>query len=108
LLAIAEQMQQTAARENTSVWIVSSLIRLGVVQAGVKLGQANIFDYYRAAFDDIGRNGLSAYVIQVSRPYMTMAANHLDPRQETYIERALKQVRIPDHKPVAPVRAPAR
>jgi hypothetical protein len=108
LRAIADQMHQSAARENTSVWLVSSSIGLGAVQAGIKLGQANIFDYYRSAFGDIGHNGLSAYVSQVSKPYLAVAANHLDPRQETYIERAFKQVRIPDPKLAVPVRVPAR
>ena len=93
LRAIANQMQETAERENTSVWLISSLIGLGAVQAGIRLGQANVFDYYRSALGDMRSIGLSAYVSQVSKPYRSMVASHLDPKQESYIERTLKRVR---------------
>ena len=108
LRAIANQMQQTAEREGTSMWLVSSLIGLGAVQAGIKLGQANIYDYYRVALGEIQSKGWSAYISQVSKPYLAMAANHLDSRQESYIERALKQVRWSDFKPVIPARDVSR
>lgn len=104
LRAIAAQMQQTAERENTSVWIVSTWVGLGAVQAGFKLGQTNIYDYYRVALGDIKSQGFSAYVSRVSQPYLSMAANHLDPRQESYIERTLKKVRWSDFMPVIPPR----
>lgn len=95
LKAIARQMQQTAERENTSVWLVSSMIGLGALQAGIKLGQANIYDYYRTALGDIRSSGLSAYVSRVSQPYLATAASHLDPQQPSYTERALKPQRKP-------------
>ena len=101
--AIADQMQQTAEREHTSVWLVSSLIGLGAVQAGIRLGQANIYDYYRSALGDIRSIGLSNYVSRVSKPYRAMVAQHLDPEQESYIERALKQVRSSGVKLSLPV-----
>ena len=97
LRAIGNQMQQTADREQTSVWAVSSMIGLGAVQAGVKLGQDTIFDYYRTAFDEIGHSGFSSYAGRVGRPYLLMAVSHLDPQYETYIERGLKQLRVPEN-----------
>jgi hypothetical protein len=108
LRAIANQMQQTAERENTSVWLVSSLIGLGAVQAGIRLGQASIYDYYRSALGDIRSIGLSTYVSQVSKPYRAMVAQHLDPQRESYIERTLKQVRTPRLKLALPARKASR
>ena len=96
LRAIGNQMQRTAEREQTSVWAVSSMIGLGAVQAGIRLGQDNIFDYYRTAFDEIGHSGFSSYASRVGRPYLMMAVSHLDPQYETYIERWLKQARMPE------------
>ena len=101
LRAICGQMQQTAEREHTSVWVVSSMIGLGAVQAGVKLGQHNIFDYYRTAFDEIGRSGFSSYARRVGRPYLLMTVSHLDPQYETYIERGLKRLRMPEFNAAA-------
>jgi hypothetical protein len=95
LRAIARQIQQTADRENTSVWLVSTMIGLGAVQAGIRLGQANIYDYYRSALGDVRSSGLSAYVSRVSKPYLAAASNHLNSGQESHTERALKQVRLP-------------
>lgn len=107
LSAIAQQLQQTAEREHTSVWAVSALVGLGAVKAGVRLGQANIYDYYRVALGDIRSKGLADYVSKVSRPYLDSAAAHLDPRRESYTERALKQVRAPRLKVNLPVKVPA-
>lgn len=104
LRAIGNQMQQTAERERTSVWQVSALIGLGAFQAGIRLGRANIFDFYQSALGEVKAVGLAAYVSEVSKPYLAMAANHLDPRQETYIERTLKQVCLPRIKLALPAR----
>ena len=95
LKAISTQIQQTAERENTSVWMVSSLVGLGAVRAGISLGQANIFDYYRQALGSIGEDGLAAYIGRASRPYLVKAAVHLDPQQISRTEKALMQVRPP-------------
>lgn len=95
LRAIALQMQETAERENISVWLVSSYIGLGAIRAGINLGQVNIFDYYREALGDIWSSGLSGYIGRVSRPYLVKAITHMDPQRETHTERALRQVRLP-------------
>lgn len=95
LRAIALQLQETAEREHMSVWVVSSFLGLGAVKAGISLGQANIYDYYRGALGAIGESGLTAYIGRVGRPYLMTAVGHLDPDQETYTERTLKRIRIP-------------
>ena len=82
--------------------------RAGAVQAGIRLGQANVFDYYRSALGDMRSIGLSAYVSQVSKPYRSMVAIHLDPKQESYIERTLKRVRASGVKLSLPARAVSR
>jgi hypothetical protein len=105
LKAVATEMQETAEREETSVWVVSTMIGLAAVGAGVKLGQANIADFYRASLAQIRSGGLSAYYDRVSRPYVTMAANHLDPQQESHTERLLRQVRLPRLTLAFPARA---
>ncbi len=102
LRAIATQIQETAERENTSVWLVSSYIGLGAVRAGVKLGQVNIFDYYREALGDIGDQGLTGYIGNASRPYFVKAIRHMDPQKTTHTEEALKKVRLPKLKLALP------
>jgi hypothetical protein len=105
LKAVAVEMQETAERESTSVWVVSTMIGLAAVGAGVKLGQANIADYYRESLAEIRSGGLWAYYDRVSRPYMTTAANHLDPRQESHTERILRKTRLPRVKFALPAGA---
>ena len=68
---------------------------MGAVRAGISLGQANIFDYYRQALGSIGEDGLAAYIGRASRPYLVKAAVHLDPQQISRTEKALMQVRPP-------------
>jgi hypothetical protein len=108
LKAIGDQVQQVAEREGTSVWAVSTMIGLGAVHAGIRLGQANIYDYYRSALGDISSTGFPAYVSRVSKPYLAIIARHLNPSQETYTERALKQVRLPALKLTLPRHRPPR
>lgn len=95
LRAIALQMQQTAEREHLSMWTISSLLGLGAVNAGISLGRTNIYDYYRTGLGAIWKSGLADYVERVSRPYLVTAAGHFDPDQETYTERVVKRVRLP-------------
>ena len=64
--AIGQQMQQTAQREDTSVWVISTVIALAAFEAGVKLSQANIADFYRSSLAEIRSNGLPAYYSRVS------------------------------------------
>lgn len=108
LKAIAQQLQETAAREHTSVWVVSTFVGLGAVTAGLRLGQANIYDYYRVALGEIHHRGWIEYVNQVSKPYMATAANHLDPKQVSYTELILRRVRASRVKPGAPANRPSR
>ncbi len=91
LSAIGQQMQETAEREQIPLWLVSSLLGLGALQAGVKLGQVHIFDYYRQALGEMQDDGIAAYMRRVSKPYLDVAAVHLDPGRTSYTEYALRR-----------------
>jgi hypothetical protein len=67
------------------------MLGLGAVQAGAKLGQVHIFDYYRQALGDIGDRGLADYLRRIGQPYFEAAAGHLDPTRTSFIEFALKR-----------------
>ena len=103
LNAIAQQMQRTAEREHIPVWTVSALLGLGALQAGARLGQVHIYDYYRQAMAEIWEGDLAGYVSRVSKPYLAKTAEHLDPRRTSYTEvilkRSLKQRTRPAHLP---------
>lgn len=91
LSAIGQQMQETAEREQIPLWLVSSLLGLGAVQAGVKLGQVHVFDYYRQALGEIADNGLGSYAQRIRESYFKVAAGHLDPSTTSYTEYALRR-----------------
>ncbi len=106
LNAIAQQMQQTAEREHISVWMVSALLGLGALQAGVKLGQVHVYDYYRHAMAEIWEGDLAGYINRVSKPYVAKTAEHLNPRRTSYTEFALKRILRQRTRPALP--PPAR
>lgn len=90
---ISQQMQETASRQGLSLWGLSALLGIGAVQAGLKLGQVHIFEYYRKALADIDKVGRVEYFRCVSRPYLAKAAEHLDPGYTSYIEYAIRRSR---------------
>ena len=89
--AIAQQMQETAAREHIPLWMISSLLGMGALQAGVKLGQVHIFDYYSQTLDEMRNDGIAATLQRVSKPYFDVAAVHLDPSRTSYTEFTLRR-----------------
>lgn len=98
LNAIAQQMQETAERERIPLWLVSSMLGLGALQAGVKLGQVHIFEYYRQALGEIADHGLAGYVRGIRESYLNVAAGHLDPGVTSYTEFALRRRFQPNRK----------
>ncbi len=67
------------------------MVALGAVHAGVRLGDAHIFDYYRSALRTIADEGLIAFLHRTSTPYLTRARSHFYPESSTYSERLLKR-----------------
>ncbi|TEU16243.1 MAG: hypothetical protein E3J21_11325 [Anaerolineales bacterium] len=93
LASIYAQLQQVTKQEGRSLKSMSSLIAAGAVRAGVQMGHTYIFDYYRDALRTITTEGLPAYAQRVAKPYLTVAASHLDPKRTTLTERLLQRVR---------------
>jgi hypothetical protein len=85
------KLQSAARREDRSILEISSVVALGAVHAGVKLGNVHIFDYYRRALRTIAEEGLLSFLQRTSTPYLTRAGSHFDPRSSTYSERVLRR-----------------
>lgn len=93
LARIYDKLRQVAEREERSLWSISSLIGMGAVRAGVKMGQLYIFDYYLEALQTTQAEGLSAYTRRVSRPYLTESICHFDTLRLTLTERLWQRLR---------------
>jgi hypothetical protein len=89
LAAIFANLQAAARAEGRSLLEVSTLIGLGAARAGIRLGDAYLFEYYRQALRSIGDEGLPAFVRRISSPYVERAGQHFDPAAPTYTERVL-------------------
>ena len=85
------ELQLAARQEDRSLLEVSSLVALGAVRAGINLGSAHIFDYYRLALRTIVEEGLISFLRRTSTPYLSRAGSHFDPRSSTYSERLLRR-----------------
>ena len=88
---IFAELQLAARQEDRSLLEISSLVGLGAVRAGVKLGNVHIFDYYRLALRTIVEEGLLSFLRRTSTPYLVRAGSHFDPRSSTYSERLLRR-----------------
>jgi hypothetical protein len=89
-----KDLRAVTDQEGHSIYTTSSLIALGAVRTGIKMGNLHIFDYYRTALDTISADGLPQYIKRISDPYRRAAAYHLDPRNPTYTQRTLGRLRI--------------
>ena len=88
---IFAELQLAAQQEDRSILEISSMVALGAVRAGVRLGNVHIFDYYRRALRTIVEEGLVSFLRRTSTPYLTRAGSHFDPRSSTYSERLLQR-----------------
>jgi hypothetical protein len=85
------ELQLAARQEDRSILEISSMVALGAVRAGVRLGNVHIFDYYRRALRTIVEEDLRSFLRRTSTPYLTRAGSHFDPRSSTYSERLLRR-----------------
>ena len=88
---IFAELKLAARQEDRSILEISSMVALGAVRTGVKLGNVHIFDYYRHALRTIVEEGLLSFLRRTSTPYLTRASSHFDPRASTYSERLLRR-----------------
>jgi hypothetical protein len=88
---IFAELQLAARQEDRSILEISSMVALGAVRSGVRLGSVHIFDYYRRALRTIVEEGLPSFLRRTSTPYLTRAGSHFDPRSSTYSERLLRR-----------------
>ena len=88
---IFAELQLAARQEDRSILEISSMVALGAVRTGVKLGNVHIFDYYRHALRTIVEEGLVSFLRRTSTPYLKRAGSHFDPRASTYSERLLRR-----------------
>jgi hypothetical protein len=84
-------LQLAARQEGRSILEISSMVALGAVRTGLKLGNVHIFDYYRRALRTIVEEGLLSFLRRTSTPYLKRAGSHFDPRSSTYSERLLRR-----------------
>jgi hypothetical protein len=105
LETIFAELQLAARQEDRPILEISSMVALGAVYAGVRLGSVHIFDYYRRALRTIVEEGLPSFLRRTSTPYLARAGSHFDPRSSTYTERLLRRWagrRSPVGRPTTP------
>jgi len=90
LARIYGELQAVARREGTSIYAASSQIARGALRAGLAMGNAHVFAYYRQALEEIATEGWSAYVARVSRPYGRAILRRFDPENPSLTERLLR------------------
>lgn len=87
LAHIYDDLKAIADQEGHSIYTTSSLIALGALRTGIRMGDAHIFEYYRDALHAISTDGLAGYIERVTNPYRQMMFRHLAPYNRTYTER---------------------
>src|SRR5919107_50643 len=88
---IFSELRLAARRGGRPGMGISSLVALGAVRAGMRLGNVHIFDYYRGALRTIADEGLVAFLYRTSTPYLARARSHFDPGSSTLSERLLQR-----------------
>jgi hypothetical protein len=89
LATLFQEMQATARREGRSLTDVSAALGLAAAKAGLEMGNAHVFDFYRDALGAIREEGLLRFLRRVATPYVSRAGRHFDPNVTTYTNRFL-------------------
>ena len=89
LAVFFQEMQATARREGRSLTDVSAALGLAAAKAGVEMGNAHVFDFYRDALGAIRAEGLLRFLRRIATPYVSRAGSHFDPNERTYTDRFL-------------------
>jgi hypothetical protein len=89
LATLFQEIQATARREGRSLSDVSVALGLAAAKAGLEMGNAHIFEFYRDALGAIREEGLLRFLRRVATPYLSRAGRHFDPSAPTYTDRFL-------------------
>lgn len=89
LALIFRELQSTAQKEGRSVSEVSAALAGAAARAGMNLGSAHIFDFYKESLSAIQEEGMLRFLLRTSTPYVKRAGGHFDPRAGTYTDRAM-------------------
>jgi hypothetical protein len=89
LAELFADLQAAATREGRTLLQLSTLVAMGAMRAGVKLGHSHIFTYYRDTLRGIAAEGLPFSMQRLSAPYLVGAVGHLDKRRDSYTQRLL-------------------
>jgi hypothetical protein len=81
--AIFAGLQEVARREERTVGEVSAAVGAAAARAGIELGNAHVFQFYRDALRAIADEGTMRYVRRVTTPYLAGAASHIRPEAPT-------------------------
>jgi hypothetical protein len=85
-------MREVADQEGRSVWGLSSVLALGAVEAGLRIGETHVIDFYRKSLQDIAEEGVRAYIRRVIQPYQRAVVEHFAPGRETTTGRAIRRI----------------
>lgn len=80
------RLQSISHTEGTSILTVSSTIAMGALRAGVQLGDAHIWTYYRTTLKQVADEGLWTYLRRIGTPYVRGAGRHFDPHRPTFTQ----------------------
>jgi hypothetical protein len=88
---IFSELNAAALSGDSTLGDLSKLLAASAVQAGIKIGNVHIFDFYKTALKEIESEGLQDYAHRLSRPYLAAARNHFDPETITNTQRLLQR-----------------
>jgi hypothetical protein len=85
-------LQEVARREGRTVGEVSAAVGAAAARAGIELGNAHVFQFYRDALRSIADEGLGRYFRRVTTPYLVGAAAHVRPDAPTLTGALLDRI----------------
>ena len=92
LASIFSEMKEAAREQGRSLLTISSLLAAGAVHAGIRVGDAHLFSYYRDSLSTIRKEGVPAYLARVSKPYLVAAAHHIHPSNPAHTQRIIRKL----------------
>jgi hypothetical protein len=89
MATLFDGLRRTAAAEDRSLLDVSQGVGLAFLLSASKVGREHLVVPYRDDWRPLRREGFAAYAGRVSKPYRSAVADHFDPDNPTWTEKAL-------------------